>query len=236
MTQLTSTNKKWNLFAREVEAILQHRQLSFSALISQLGIHPEKVHRLKESLIKPIFHTLNPDELNALINSFNLTIDEQIRLHAALLATAIEKMLMDRIDPVNALRATEELFPLLLKALRQQANQHSGVAAIRSIVMTDEMTRADLFEQALTQFDSATLALHLSRHVDIPSEKIGQLRKAQEGFAAMITELHILSQRDQMITNDGVWQLWCSEAQHGLTMIQHRLEELGYHSDNIGSS
>ena len=233
MKERRSTDLKWNLFAREIEALLQRRNLSFGALTSQAGIHPGKVQRLRRALKKPIFHTLNPEDLEAVIITFDITAEEEIRLHAALLATAVERLLMDRIDPENALQAAEELLPLLVKGLRERANQRSGIGAIRGTsarmraIMKEETKIEDLLEDVLEGFDRAMLALHLSRQVETHTEQIRQLRKALDDFANFIEELDLLGQNDPYIKTFELWQLWYQEAQHFLIVTKQQLGQLG---------
>jgi hypothetical protein len=223
MKQRQTTEKKWNLFAREIEAILQRRNLSFGALSSQAGIHPGKVQRLRWALAKPIFHILNPDDLELVIITFDLTVEEETRLHAALLATAIEKLLMDRIDPENALKAAEDLLPLLEKGLRERAKQRDGIGAIRRVSMKDETVFENLLEGVLEGFDRAMLALHLSRQVSTPTEQLGQLRKARDDFASVVEELDVLGQNDPSLKAIELWQLWHAEAQHFLAITNQQL-------------
>jgi hypothetical protein len=227
MKQRRSTDLKWNLFAREIEALLQRRNLSFGALSSKAGIHPGKVQRLRRALTKPIFHTLSPDDLDMMITTFDLTAEEEIRLRAALLATAIERLLMDRIDPKNALQAAEELLPLLVKGLRERASQSGGIGAIRRVSMKDETTLENLLEDVLESFDRAMLALHLSQQVDTPGEQIGHLRKAHDDFASVIKELEVLAQNDPFIKTTELWELWKAEAQHFLNVVEQKLKQFG---------
>ena len=111
----------YNIFVRELEAILRAHGLKLGHLTTRAEIHPEIVNRLKRSLkcsqASPRFHLINPSDLEKVITTFQLTSNEQLRLRAAILATAVEKMLIDRIGPVNAFAAAEEVFPILLAAL-----------------------------------------------------------------------------------------------------------------------
>ena len=48
---------------------------------------------------------------------FDLATDELACLRAALLATAVERLLMDRVETHTALQAADEAFQALLKAI-----------------------------------------------------------------------------------------------------------------------
>src|SRR5262249_29247054 len=116
---------RWNLFARELEDILAARGLRLGHLDDLKDawggplLHRGKVHRLQQSLKRPKwFSVLNPGELERVIQALQLTTEEQVRLQAAMLATAVEVLLVDRLDDMrDAVRAAEQLLPLLQQAL-----------------------------------------------------------------------------------------------------------------------
>src|SRR6266851_8175955 len=111
--------KRWNLFARELEDILARRRLRLEQLGDQIAIIPEKVRRLSQSLLKPkLFPVLNDDELIQVTQAYGLSPIEVTRLRAAILASSIEKMLMERINQDDALLAAEQLFPTIFNALQ----------------------------------------------------------------------------------------------------------------------
>ena len=100
--------RRWNLFARELEDILTNHSLRLGQLDDRAGIHREKVRRLQKSLKVPkSFPTLNPSEMDVVIESCFLTENEVFRLRAAIIATSVEAMLMDRINQDDALKAAE---------------------------------------------------------------------------------------------------------------------------------
>ncbi len=226
MMQQARVKKRWNLFARELEDLLQKRERDLNDLISEGGLHPEKVYRLKRSLATPKFHLLSPEDLEQVIATFQFTNEEQLRLGAAILATAIEETLMNRVDPDNALRAAEEIFPILVKALRQRFGQRRGLAATRREIMTEEITTNDVLEPALECFDQAMLALHLGQQGNSPVERMEQTQRACDGFAAVLTDLEALRATDPAIATTDAWKMWCQEAQKGLTVALERLVQL----------
>src|SRR5215472_5210669 len=92
---------RWNIFARELENILRSHDLRLGQLDDRgIVLHPQKVWRLQQSLLSPThFPILNPEELERLVAYLNLSKAEQDRLHAAIVATGVERTLMDRIQP-----------------------------------------------------------------------------------------------------------------------------------------
>src|SRR5215469_2838319 len=108
MTDQQWTGCAWNIFVAELVNILATRGLGLGHLDDRAHVHPEKIRRLRHSLeIPKSFPVLNPDELRQTIIAFRLDEAEERHLVAALLATAVEETLMDRIDPTNALKAAQ---------------------------------------------------------------------------------------------------------------------------------
>jgi hypothetical protein len=161
MKQHPGEMKRWNLFARELEDLLYKHGYDLNDLTREAGLHPEKVRRLKQYLALPKFHILNPEELEQVSMSFAFTGEEQLRLRAAILATAVEETLMNRIDPENALRAAEEIFPLLVEALKHRYGRLSGLAATRGAGMGDEATSInETLDPILERFDVVGATYH----------------------------------------------------------------------------
>src|SRR5690242_18013470 len=106
MDDQSASGKRWNLFARELADILAVNHLGLGHLDDRAGIHREKVRRLIQSLSAPkSFPVLNAEEMELVIQKFQLGDEDVLRLRAALLATSIEKTLMDRINQDDALLA-----------------------------------------------------------------------------------------------------------------------------------
>lgn len=223
MTTLPS-GKRWNIFARELDAILQAHRFNLGHLTTKLGIHTEKVRRLKQSLTSSTFrsHLLNPQELEEISQAFQFTAEEQLRLRAALLATAIEELLMNRIDPDSALEAAEEVFPLLLRALHRRLGRQRGLAATRKDAFASNTAIEDTFEPILQQLNHAMLALHLGL-LGSPLEQMEQTCNAVSGFTAVLAELEDLLRRNPDLHADAAWQLWYTEAQNNLARAQQQI-------------
>src|SRR5215831_8109088 len=111
------TPKRWNLFARELEDILQDNGFRLGHLDDRAGIHRVKVLRLQHSLVEcKNFPVLNPEELEQVEKVFNMTRQEHLRLLAALLSTGVERMLMDRLPCDRALLAAEQIQSIILES------------------------------------------------------------------------------------------------------------------------
>jgi hypothetical protein len=221
MRDAATSETRWNLFARELEDILAERGWrlghldDFKDLLGGPLIHREKVRRLQLSLRRPkSFTVLNPDELQQVIQVLQLTAEERVRLHAALLTTAIEVMLMDRIEPQNALAAAEQILPILRQAIQAAAGVE-GLPALRGSEhhMKDDTTALDnQFGKALDTLDRATLALHMSQSSATYLEKIEQARLARDGFQ---TALRLLEKADAQTRTHEDWRMWHNEAHRG---------------------
>lgn len=235
MSTATPAGPRWNLFVRELEDILAApgRNVRLSQIRYQAGIHQEKVRRLMRSLEKPKnFPILNPDELDTVIKTYHLTPDEVLRLHAAILATAIEKLLVDRLDHINdALRATEQIFPVLVKAMRSSGNEPPDIGWFtwRGHTVTQENEESEIdqaLEPALEALDRATLALNLSHHVAVSTERIERARQACDTFQSSLHELDELAAHDATYLQNEAWQEWRAEAEGGFHAANERLAEL----------
>jgi hypothetical protein len=227
MKQQSREIKRWNLFARELEDLLNKHDHDLNDLVSEAGLHPEKVRRLKQSLVLPRFHTLNPEELEQVSESFAFTGEDQLRLRAAILATAVEETLMNRIDPENALHAAEEIFPLLIEALQQRYGRLSGLAATRRNCITDDSTPTnEVLDPILERFDQAMLALHLSRQSQTDHERLEQATLAHSRFISVLADLNALNVADPAMTQDDVWHLWHQETQKNLAAVLEIIQKL----------
>lgn len=218
-----SSAKRWNLFARELQDILATYNLGLGHLDDRAGIHREKVRRLTQSLYTPkSFPVLNPEELEQVIQTFQLSDEEVLRLRAALLATSIEKTLMDRIHQDDALLAAEQAFPIILKALREQI---SGLSAVRKgdggPDSNDAGDRLDSIREAI---DDAEMALNLSHGVHARRRRVETAHYARTRFQKALAELERVRSRTATLQ---VWQHYYERAQAGLAATNVRLENLG---------
>jgi hypothetical protein len=224
---MADQEKRWNLFARELEDILATRHLGIGHLDDRAGIHREKVRRLIQSLGRPkSFPMLNAEEMEQIVKEFKLSDSEILRLRAAILAASIERTLMDRIGHDEALTAAEQIFPIIFEAMQEQINSSGGLGAVKGVdVIPSGYDESDMaLDSALETIDAAVAALHLSRNVASHTERIKRAREARNSFEEALADLNEV---DDDIRAIAVWQYWYDEAQKGVAAANERLEELG---------
>lgn len=218
---------RWNLFARELEDVLAGKGLRLTQLDDRVGIHPEKVRRLQKSLLSAkSFPTLNPNEMELLTDACQLTSDEIVRLRAAILATAVESLLMDRISKTEALRAAEQVFPIIKTALLDHLHESTGIGAFRkgdTSVDDSDMEQDVELEAALLALDHATMEWHLSYHVTLIPERLERAIQARDAFAAALRMLDHASPATKATRE---WSEWYDEAKQGHDAALERVTEL----------
>jgi uncharacterized small protein (DUF1192 family) len=227
MPDQTISGKRWNVFARELEDVLAVHHLSIGQLDDRFDIHREKVRRLNQSLLMPkSFPVLNTEEMEHLVNTLQLSEAEIIRLRAAILATAIERTLMDRINQEDALVAAEQLLPLISKAMQDQINSITGIGAIRrEETISSGYDESDLaLESAIEAINKGTIALHLSYNVSSHIERVERAREARHHFEVAQAELEEVDDDARMLAS---WKYCYNEAQNRQAEAEERLEELG---------
>lgn len=221
----TKRERHWNLFARELEAILTAHRQSLSALDPALGIAESKARRLQQSLSTPnSWPVLDPEEMEKLEQELPLSREEWMRLRAALLAVWIERMLSYRIDQQRALQAAEHLLPLVNEALQEQSRSDGKLRAIRG---PDSEAREDtgadqIWERIWEMLDMAMLALQLSYSVP-DRERMKKLREARADFQAALDQLNTLDGGTKSLP---IWADASKEAQRGLGLTIEILEDL----------
>ena len=217
---------RWNIFARELEDMLAVRQFPLTYIDDRTPIHREKVRRLVKSLEAPkSFPVLNSEEIDMVADAFELSEHEILRLRAAILTTAIEAMLMDRIDRRDALAVAEQLLPMIFTAMRKGAGALGAVrggALLHMDEAMDEMDIDTILERALELIDHATMALHLCCNVDAHTERTRLARQALEYFEAALAELE---EAEPEVQAKEAWQVWQQEAQKGMALANEYLEE-----------
>ncbi len=225
---MATPEKRWNLFARELEDILADHQYTIGQLDDWgVGIHREKVRRLKQSLLMPKnFPVLNTEEMEAISEKLQLSDAEIMRLRAAILATSIERILMDRISPHDALVAAEQMLPLISKAMQEQINSITGMGAIRrEDTISSDYDENDLaLESAVEAIDKGTMALHLSYSVSSHTERIERAQEARHHFEGAQAELDEVDDDIRALTS---WKYCHNEAHNRLVEVNERLEDLG---------
>jgi hypothetical protein len=217
VTLAQPTGKRWNLFARELEDILRARNAELGLLDDRAKIHREKVRRLQQSLLKPkSFPTLTPEELDRVAEVFHLDDIEIMRLRAALLVTAIERTLMDRINQDDGLRAAEMMLPVV--------QEESALGTIRGRDYDFGQDSEEQLDSIIDYIDAAQLEIHLSRNVASHSERIEHAYQARKLFEMALAAL---DEADEDVQALQVWHVWHSAAAAGVGDAANRLEELG---------
>ncbi|HEX6796678.1 MAG TPA: hypothetical protein VF116_03060 [Ktedonobacterales bacterium] len=193
MTFSKSPEIRWNIFVRELEDVLQAHGLPISKLDDKGIAHSQKVARLQHSLEAPIsFPTLNPEELERLETNVPLTPDERARLRAALAAAAVERALMDRMDPPTALMAADDVFHVLLARVQREPDSPlAGVRAGAGFGAAEE--ESGPLAAALDSIDRATLALHSARDASGRAKEVNTAAAERE-FARALELLERMGQ------------------------------------------
>jgi hypothetical protein len=226
MTTYETQNAGWNLFARVLQEILAAHDLGLGHLDDRIHIHPEKVRRLQRSLkVSKSFPMLNSDELAQIIAVFQLSRTEKMRLRAAVLATSVEATLMDRINQDDALRAAEQILPIIEQALQEHEYDLIGIGAIKGgepVIEESEIDRK--LGSALSTIDRATLSLHLSSNAASHMERIECAQQAHDHFTSALMQLNNATPD---LKQSDAWHVWHDEARNGLAAAQKRLATLG---------
>lgn len=179
---------QWNIFARELAKLMDIRGLKLSHLYNrQIVYYPEIVRRLQQSLDRPgRFPILNPDELDRLISALHLTPTEENQLKAAIVATSIERTLMDRINQEAALQAADDVFHIVFDALENRTGSALGHIKGGVFFVEPEIPDDPNLDTALDLIDRATLALYASRDAPTPRVRMANAREADEAFFAAL--------------------------------------------------
>jgi hypothetical protein len=160
MAQSPGAPLRWNIFARELMAVLEAhgRKLSF---LNGIADHRTTVQRLQKSLTSPgHLVTLNPEEMKRLFEALPLRPQEKEHLQAALVATAVEMALMGRMDLDTAYRASDNVFTLLTANPDVVRNVRGGSS---TFIDDGDMVDGSISERALHLLDRALLTLHIAR-------------------------------------------------------------------------
>jgi len=216
----------WNPFVQELQAILHEHNKNLNYLDNPIGIHREKVRRLQQSLSTPTqLPVLNPEDLQTVIDTLQLDTIEILRLHTALLATAIQRMLSNRVHPDDAQLAAQQLQPTILSALIRYTNEN-GLGNTRGgdldPIDDDDFDR--IFSAITNTFDRGEEALNMSYYTTSYEEQLRTaqyadtcFKNAQKGLQQMSGDIRLLSG----------WQTLNDSVQEALTGVNNRLRELG---------
>jgi uncharacterized small protein (DUF1192 family) len=226
MAQQYTTSHYWNIFAFELKKILNQYGMGLGHLDDRIGIHREKVRRLIQSLqTPPSLPILNPEETQLIIETLQLTSEETLRLRAAVLTAAIQRMLSDRIHLDEARLAAEQILPTIIQALTEHANERGlGSAREGDIDPAEDSELNTVLDIALGAIDRGSEAMQLSYYTKSYAERVKKARQASSYYKDALADLESLS---IAIRKQPVWQTWHNEAQQSLAQAGRRLEELG---------
>jgi len=203
-----ATPLRWNIFARELESILAAHGWTLGHLDDRDVVYNrEKVRRLQKSLVSPgHLATLNPDEMQRLIDVLELNDLEQKRLQASLLATAVERTLLDRVDKDVAFNASQDVFTILLEAMAADPTTISGVKGGSTFIDDGDVVDDTVAGRILYLLDRALLAIHIAREALTLQAR---LLNAQEAVDIATRVLNLLREAGD---KDEDWQHWQKEA------------------------
>ncbi len=179
---------QWNIFARELAKLMSVHGLKLSHLYNrQIVYYPEIVRRLQQSLDRPgRFPILNPEELDRLISALHLTPSEENQLKAAIVATSIERTLMDRINQDAALQAADDVFHIVFDALESRTGPALSHIKGGVFFVEPEIPDDPNLDTALDLIDRATIALYASKDASTPRVRVTTAREADDTFYAAL--------------------------------------------------
>lgn len=211
-----------NIFARELQNVLRRHNLDLSRLDDRVGIHPEKVRRLVQSLSGPkSFPVLNVEEMDQLIAILNLSEDEIIHLRAAVLAASVERTLMDRINQDDALQGANQIFPIILHALEEESEGNEGLGNTRGDVGGVYNDDSDsTFAAAIESVDDGDRALRMSYDMSNSKRQKHYAQSAYNAYEEALTQLNLLPHNFQSVQ---LWKDLQQEAQRGKVAANKRL-------------
>lgn len=226
-----------NIFARELERVLNKHGLTISKLddlkiiseptpkvtpkdtseneLPKISNHIERatVGRLNKSLKSPsTLPVLSPADLLFVKAAVPLTDDEYKQLLAAVLATAIERILMDRIELEGAYMITEEVLKMMITAMdsKDQSELFSITKGLSFAVADPEGDT--LYEDGLDLIDQANVSLHLAQGA--ATEKI-KIQHAHEAVSNYDRALQALDKCKATNHQSDDLQAWIQEATAG---------------------
>jgi hypothetical protein len=220
----------WNIFAAVLQEALE---LAESGLgIGHLDnrrhptsgkvIHPQKVARLQRSLRRPIFPTLNPEEIDHVVETFGLPLNQKIRLHAAVMATAIQSILAGRISPEDARIAGWQVLPIVEQQLRTHWDDGEGLGAARMDPWLQQAILEDAVDEftaeygaGLLEIDRGLIELQLAERTIDARERRARSASAIGAFEAAADVLRPASnETDETMVAAGIF--WLEQAYQGL--------------------
>jgi hypothetical protein len=219
---MRESEQSGSLYARELEQILAEHGLQLADLVDRAGLEAATVERLHlaltDSLLLPV---LSPQEQELLVTGLLLTADEQRRLLAALLGTAIQRLLQDQLGLAWAQQVSAQIYPCLLTASSQADLDTLGVPERTP----DHGSREDQTWQAIWgALDSAALAWQTSNGRGLSRrERLRHLQTARAWLEEALADLAGLRTAGQ---TSPVWRTCQSRASQDLKAVNRSLRHL----------
>src|SRR5947209_7214861 len=190
----TDAEPSENLFTRELVQVLAGHGLQLEQLADQVGIQPATVQRFQTALTHPrLSPVLSSDELELLETTLLLDATEQGHLQAALLATALQRLLKDQLGPIFAQQLTEQLYPALRDACLRVDPAALGEEKRGQDHDANEDDDPDSAWAVIWEaIDAANLALQLSRRTSSTRNKIRKMQEARLHLDEALEELDLL--------------------------------------------
>lgn len=223
---MTNSEQSENPFASELVQILATYGLQLEQLADLVDIQPAMLQRLRRSLHDPTFSPVfSPDEMELLVAALLMSSAEQGRLKAALLATALKRLLKDQLGLAYARQITEQIYPLLLDASLQADLGMLGDEEREQDHDASEDVEADITWAIIWEaMDAADLALQLSRGLTSYTEQVRKVREARSRLEETLAELEGL---DKVIKSLPIWRTWHQRASKEHKAVIKRLRALG---------
>ncbi len=224
----------YNIFVRELEAVLKTKPKKKG--ISQLTelpfyIHPMKIARLLASRHSPKhLAILNPTDLEAIMDHFEFDQKERLRIKAAIMATAVERVLIDRIDAELALHAADEVFSILYHAM-SRATPSPAQPASEAISVETPMSLSEIkftpeieseFTHVLDVLDQALELMFRCKELPKGEERTHCAQDLVSLFDRMLDLLDSIPQDQRTLER---WQPWFDEARKCRADAQRWLQE-----------
>lgn len=219
---MIDSEQSGNLYARELAQILAEHGLELDDLVDRVGLDPSTVQRLRLSLTNLLLSpVLSPQEQELLVTGLLFNATEQRRLLAALMATAIQRLLKDQLGLTCAHQFTTRAYPFLLTA-SLQADLDTLGAPDRT---PDHGSREDQTWWAIWEaIESAALAFQMSHGRGLPrGERVRQLREARAWLEEAMADLESLDAASKV---SPIWRTCHNKASKDLKAVTRYLRQL----------
>ena len=220
----SSPQPYWNIFARTLQDILQHRQIDLAHLHNHVEIPQETVQRLVRSLhMPPGLPILSLDEMEQTVERLRLNPQEVTQLKAALLATVLQRELMSYIWQDDTRLVVEQVFPIVLQSLAVHGDEKVPDDGRGDAEAGEGSGIGFLLSPAVDAIERGREELNQSTYAGPHDVRIYKAHQAQSSFTQAIAFLKSLN---RAIQGKRDWRYWFDEAQKGLSAATKQLAKL----------